>query len=182
MNAACGFLVATSKVRVHTMGMKKFVFFLTLVLAINVSPFAYADEIVIDGYATINYPSTIKLNKKGCQNIAFEYVTDENLPRENTAFMVAITPNESKRVYGYAAWLSTLTFMGDKALPSMARIGVLQVKVCRKAFMHSPSSTKLTLASKPGIYTVYFNAGKYDANTGSLSEDRIEIKRKIKFL
>jgi hypothetical protein len=142
---------------------------------------AHADQIVLDGYATLNYPSTVKLNRTGCQNIPFEYVTDENLSRENTVFLVAITPNNSKRVYGYAAWLSTQTYMGDKALPPMARIGVLQVKVCRKAFMYSSLSTKLTLASKPGTYTVYFNAGNTDPVTGSVIGERIEIKRKIKF-
>ena len=154
---------------------------MTLVLAMGVIPSAHAEEIIIDGYVTINYPATVKLKKTGCQNIAFKYVTDENLSRENTVFLVAITPNDSKRVYGYAAWFSTQTYMGDKALPPMARIGVLQVKVCRKAFMYSSNSTKLTLASKPGTYTVYFNAGTYDA-TGSLTGEKIELKRKIKFV
>ncbi len=165
----------------HNGVMKRLIFLSTLVLAMGVIPSAHADEIVIDGYVTINYPTTVKLKKTGCQNIAFKYETDENLPREDTVFLVAITPNDSKRVYGYAAWLSTLTYMGDKALPPMARIGVLQVKVCRKAFMYSSKSTKLTLASKPGTYTVYFNAGTYDA-TGTLTGKKIEFKRKIKFV
>ena len=161
--------------------MRKLMFLLTLVLAMGVIPSAHAEEIIIDGYVTINYPATVKLNKTGCQNIAFKYVTDENLSRENTVFLVAITPNDSKRVYGYAAWFSTQTYMGDEALPPMARIGVLQVKVCRKAFMASSKSTKLTLASKPGTYTVVFGAGTYDA-TGSLTGEKIEFKRKIKFV
>ena len=164
----------------HTREMKRLIFLLTLVLAMGVIPSAHAEEITIEGYVTINYPATVKLNKTGCQNIAFKYVTDENLPRENSVFLVAITPNDSKRVYGYAAWISTLTYMGDQALPPMARIGVLQVKICRKAFMYSSKSTKLTLASKPGTYTIYFNAGTYD-ETGSLSGEKIELKRKIKF-
>ncbi|MSV56956.1 MAG: hypothetical protein F2906_07135 [Actinobacteria bacterium] len=160
--------------------MKRLIFLLTLVLAMGVIPSAHAEEITIDGYVTINYPATVKLNQTGCQNIAFKYVTDENLPRENSVFLVSITPNDSKRVYGYAAWMSTLTYMGDQALPPMARIGVLQVKICRKAFMYSSKSTKLTLASKPGTYTIYFNAGTYDEN-GSLTGEKIEFKRKIKF-
>ena len=165
----------------HNRDMRKLIFLLTLVLAMGVIPSAHAEEIIIDGYVTINYPATVKLNKTGCQNIAFKYVTDENLSRENTVFLVAITPNDSKRVYGYAAWFSTQTYMGDEALPPMARIGVLQVKVCRKAFMASSKSTKLTLASKPGTYTVVFGAGTYDA-TGSLTGEKIEFKRKIKFV
>jgi hypothetical protein len=84
-------------------------------------------------------------------------------------------------VYGYAAWFSTQTSLGDKALPPMARIGVLQVKVCRTAFMYSKSSTKLTLAAKPGVYTVNFNAGNTDPVTGSLIGEKIELTRKIKF-
>jgi hypothetical protein len=161
--------------------MRRLIFLLTLVLAMGVIPSAHAEEIIIDGYVTINYPATVKLNKTGCQNIAFKYVTDEILSRENTVFLVAITPNDSKRVYGYAALFSTQTYMGDEALPPMARIGVLQVKVCRKAFMYSSKSTKLTLASKPGSYTIYFNAGTYD-ETGSLTGKKIEFKRKIKFV
>jgi hypothetical protein len=161
--------------------MRRYIFPLSLILAIGVIPAAHAEEIIIDGYVTINYPAMVKLNKTGCQNIAFKYVTDDDLPRENTVFLVAITPNDSKRVYGYAAWASTQTYMGDQALPPMARIGVLQVKICRKAFMYSAKSTKLTLASKPGTYTVYFNAGTYD-ETGSLTGEKIEFKRKIKFV
>jgi hypothetical protein len=123
----------------------------------------------------------VKLKKTGCQNIPFKYVTDENLSRENTVFIVAITPKESNRVFGFATWLSTQTSMGEKALPPMARIGVLQVKICRKAFMYSRNSTNLTLAAKPGTYTANFRAGNTDPVTGSLIGERIELTREIKF-
>jgi len=147
----------------------------------GIIPSAQADQVVINGYATLDFPVSVKLNKTGCQNIPFEYITDDNLARENTVFLVAITPNSSKRVYGYAVWFSTQTYMGDKALPPMPRIGVLQVKVCRKAFMYSSTSTQLTLAAKPGTYTVKFNAGNTDPVTGSVFGEKIELTRKIKF-
>jgi hypothetical protein len=174
-------MVATLEHKVQTGMVRRIVCLLALILSVGVVPTARADQIVIDGYATIDFPASVKLNKTGCQNIPFKYVTDDNLSRENTVFLVAITPNESKRVYGFATWFSTQTSLGDKALPPMARIGVLQVKVCRKAFMYSPSSTKLTLAAKPGTYTVNFNAGNTDPATGSLIGEKIEITRKIKF-
>ena len=161
--------------------MKRFIFLLALSLTVGVFPSAQAVQIVIDRYATIDYANKVKLNKTGCQNIPFKFVTDDDLARENTFFFIAITPNESKRVYGYAAWFSTQTSLGDKAHPPMARIGVLQVKVCRKAFMYAPSSTTLTLAAKPGTYTVYFNAGTTDPVTGAVVGEKIEIKRFIKF-
>jgi hypothetical protein len=167
--------------RVHNSVMKRRILLSTLVLVLGFIPSAYADQVILDGYVTLDYPGMVKLNKTGCQNIPFKYVTDENLSRENTVFLVAITPNDSKRVYGYAAWFSTQTHLGDKALPPMARIGVLKVKVCRKAFMYSSLSTKLTLASKPGTYTVYFNAGNTDPITGSVIGERIELKRTIRF-
>ena len=162
--------------------MKKLRFFSILILIIGFIPSAHADQITIDGYVTIDYPATVKLKKTGCQNIPFKFVTDENLSRENTVFVIAITPINSKRVYGYAAWFSTQTSQGDQALPAMARIGVLQVKICRKAFMYSSKSTNLTLASKPGVYKIYFNASHTDPVTGSLIGEKIELTRKIKFV
>lgn len=161
--------------------MRRFRFLFALILTLGLVPAAHADQIVLDGYVTFDYPSEVKLKKVGCQNIPFKYVTDDNLPRENTVFLVAITPNGSKRIYGFATWLSTQTSLGERALPPMARIGVLQVKICRKAYMSSPSSTKLTLGAKPGIYTISFNAGNTDPVTGSLIGEKIELTRKIKF-
>ena len=151
-------------------------------LSTGVFPPAQAAQIIIDRYATIDYATKVKLTKSGCQNIPFRFVTDDDLARENTFFFVAITPNDSKRLYGYAAWFSTQTSLGDKAHPPMARIGVLQVKVCRKAFMYAPSSTTLTLAAKPGTYTVHFNAGTTDPLTGAVVGEKIELTRKINFL
>jgi hypothetical protein len=47
--------------------------------------------------------------------------------------------------------------------------------------MFSSTSTQLTLAAKPGTYTVKFNAGITDPITGSVIGKKIELTRKIKF-
>lgn len=142
---------------------------------------ANADEVVLEGFATFNFPSTVKLRKTGCQEIKVNYVTDEDLPRENSVMIVAITPMNSRRAHGYAAWLSTLTYMGEDALPAMARIGTLPIKVCRKAWMFSAKATKLTPAITPGTYQIIFGGSFYDAVTGEMNDGKIEISRKIKF-
>lgn len=136
---------------------------------------------MIPGYANINFPSTVKLKQSGCQSIPFRYVTDENLERENTVFLVAITPLNSKKAFGYATWFSTQTSQGDKALPSMARIGTLLVKVCRKSFLSSSKATKKTPGISPGTYRVFFNASATDSITGVLIGEKVEILRTIKF-
>jgi hypothetical protein len=161
--------------------MKRTIFLFTLILALNMIPSANASQIVIDGYATIDYPATVKLKNSGCQNIPFNYVTDDDLPRENSVFIVAITPLESKRVYGTAVWFSTQTYLGERAQPPMARIGVLKVKICRKAFKYSSNSQNLTLASRPGKFALYFSASMTDPVNGSLIGEKTEIKRFIKF-
>jgi hypothetical protein len=142
---------------------------------------ARADEVVLDGFATLNYPAEVKLKAKGCQEIPIRYVTDDNLSRENTVFLVSITPTNSKQSHGYAAWFSTQTAMGEKALPPMARIGALQVKVCRKAFIYSTAATKKTPGIKPGKYRIFFNAGNMDPESGRVVGEKIEIIRVIKF-
>lgn len=150
-------------------------------LLFGMMPNAAASEIVIPGFATVNYPESVKLKKTGCQNIPFKYLTDENLVRENTVFLIAIAPQNSKRVYGFVAWMSTQTSMGENALPSMARIGVLQLKVCRKAFKYSSQATRKTPAITPGNHRIFFNAGNVDPVTGSILGEKIEIIREIEF-
>lgn len=161
--------------------MKRLSAFLFLVMSLIISSPAHADSVVIEGFATLDYPSEVKLKATGCQEIPIRYITEENLPRENTTFLVAVTPNDSKQTYGYAAWLSTQTSKGKKALPSMARIGTLKLKVCRKAFFYSSAATKKTPGIKRGTYRIFFNAGNLDPQTGALVGDKIEIIRFIKF-
>jgi len=161
--------------------MRKRTISLLICLTLGLMPEANADQVAIDGFATLNYPAKVKLKSTGCQEILFDYVTDDTLARENTVFFVAITPTNSKQSLGYAAWFSTQTYMGEKALPPMARIGTLRVKVCRKAFMYSTAATKKTPGINPGTYRVYFDAGNLDPETGAISGEKIEITRLIKF-
>jgi len=161
--------------------MKTIAIFVCVIMSLAVAPTAHADQVVIDGFATLNYPVNVKLKVTGCQQIPINYVTDDALSRENTVFIVAITPINSKQSYGYAAWISTQTSKGEKALPPMARIGTLQVKVCRKAFFYSSSATRKTPGINKGTYRIFFDAGNLDPQTGAVVGDKIEIERSIKF-
>jgi hypothetical protein len=168
-------------VKGYISAVKKTLWTVIVVMFLGSMPNAEASEIVIPGFATVNYSDSVKLKKTGCQNIPFNYVTDENLVRENTTFLIAITPKNTKRVYGYVVWFSTQTSKGENALPAMARIGILQLKVCRKAFMYSSESNRKTLAIAPGTYRIFFSAGNIDPVTGALAGEKIEIVRSIKF-
>lgn len=151
-----------------------------LFLMLSVAP-AGADEVELPGYTKLTYPESVKLKKNGCQKINVSYETEEALSRENTFFLIAITPKTSKRSVGSAAWFATLTHMGDKALPAMSRIGALQVKVCRKAWLFSANATKLTPAVQPGSYRIFFIGGTIDPATGATMQEKVEIIRSISF-
>ena len=144
-------------------------------------PNAAADEIVIPGFATISYPNQVKLKKTGCQELPFKYVIDENLAMENTVFAVAISPMNTKKAFGAALWFSRQTYMGESALPSMARIGVLQVKVCRKPFVFNSKTTKKMPAINPGVHRMIIDASYTDPKTGALIGDTIELIKTIRF-
>lgn len=161
--------------------MKKLILLPLVSIFLSTMAPAYADQVTLGGFATFTYPSIVKLKKSGCQEIPVGYVTDDNLSRENTVFLVAIIPKTSKRAYGYAAWFSTQTYMGEKALPPMSRIGILQIKVCRKAWIYFSKATRPTPAIVPGTYRLFFKGGNADPVTGELRDEKIEITRTIKF-
>jgi hypothetical protein len=161
--------------------MKKRATILAILFLFASSPIANADEVVLDGFATFNFPTKVKLKSSGCQEIQVKYITDENLARENTVMIVAITPTNSRRAYGYAAWMSNLTFMGENALPAMSRIGTLPIKVCRKDWLYSSKATNKTPAVFPGNFRIVFGGSTYDAITGEMNQEKIEIYRKITF-
>ena len=161
--------------------MKKIIALTISILAITPLSSAQADQVLIPGFANISYQSRVKLVKTGCQEISFKYETDENLSRENTVFLIAITPQKTKKAFGYVAWFSTQTYMGESALPPMARIGVLRMKVCRKPFLYSPNSTTKTPGISPGTYRLFFNAGTTNSITGELEGTKIELIRSITF-
>ena len=146
-----------------------------------VIPSANAEEVTIENVVTLSYPDQVKLKKTGCQEVPIRFVTSDNLSRENTFFFAAITPMENKRAFGYSAWFSKQTHLGEKSLPAMARIGTLKLKVCRKAFMYSRSATKKTPGIRPGIYRIFLNAGQLDPNTGAVTGEKIETIQSIEF-
>ena len=144
-------------------------------------PSANAEEVLIENVVTLSYPDQVKLKKSGCQEVPVKFVTDDNLSRENTFFFAAITPMKNKRALGYSAWFSKQTYLGDKSLPPMARIGTLKLKICRKAFMYSTSASKKTPGVNPGIYRIFLNAGQLDPKTGVVTGEKIETIRSIEF-
>ena len=161
--------------------MKKVILLPLISLLITVATPAYADEATLEGFATFSYSSVVKLKKTGCQVIPIKYVTNEDLPRENTVFLVAITPKTNKTAYGYEAWFSTQTYMGDDAPPTMSRVGVLNLKVCRKPWLYSSKATKKTPAIVPGTYRLFFDGGYRDPITGEVLGEKTEVIKTIKF-
>ena len=153
---------------------------LTLSLSLGVAP-AKADDVTIPGFATINYSNVVKLKTKGCQELKFSYVTDENLALENTVFLVQLVHKSKKIVYGGAAWFSTFTSKGPEALPSMPRIGSLKIKICRNSWvMGTGSNQQKYPAVNPGTYRLYFAGGYVDPETGSKTGEKIEVIKSLK--
>jgi hypothetical protein len=161
--------------------MKRWTVLLVFIITFNSPHAAIADQVELEGFATFTYPTSVKLKKSGCQEIKVNYTTNEDLARENTVMIVAIIPLNSRRAYGYAAWMSTLTYMGESALPPMSRIGTLPIKVCRKKWLYSSKASRLTPAIYPGTFKIVFGGSTYDAVTGEMNQEKLEIYRKITF-
>jgi hypothetical protein len=153
-----------------------------LSLILGVSP-AKADDVTIPGFAVLSYSKIIKLKAKGCQEMKFEYTTEENLPRENTVFLVQLVHKTKKIVYGGTAWFSTFTYMGEDSLPAMPRIGTLKMKLCRNGWIagSGPNQQKYP-AVNPGKYRLYFVGGFVDPETGGPIGDKIEIFKSLKLI
>lgn len=167
--------------RGYLVKMKKLILLLLMSIFLSTMTPASADQVTLNGFSTFTYPGAVKLKKSGCQEIPIGYVTDEKLPREDTAFLIVITPKSNKKAYGLVAWFSTLTYMGENAMPANSRIGTLKIKVCRKPWLYSSKATKLTPAITPGTYRIFFDGSFVDPITGGLVGEKIEIIRTIKF-
>ena len=161
--------------------MKTRLIYLLIILTFLAPP-TYASEVDLPGYAQFTYPDSVILKKSGCQRIGVSYKTYDELPREDTVFLIAITSKKDKRSVGAAAWFSKLTYMGAGALPAMSRIGTLELKVCRKPWRFSSSADKLTPSVKPGTYRIFFVGGRIDPVSGQTMPDKEEIIRFIKFI
>lgn len=151
------------------------VFFLYAFLMIDKAN-AVTKTTVLPGFANLTYSNSIKLNSKGCQEIKFAYVVDENLPLVNTAFIVQLVHKSKKIIYGYSYWFSDISTTDE--LPSMSRIGTLPMKICRNNWeVKTKTETTKYIGVKPGSYKLYFAFGFYDGiNVG----DKKVINESIK--
>lgn len=148
--------------------------------AVNTIPvFAASTSMVLPGFAEINYPNSIKLKAKGCQEIKFEYVIAEELQSKDSVYVIQLVHKSKKIVYGGVAWFSELTYTGEN-FPSMSRIGVLPMKICRNNWVFKANSGATNYSAvKPGSYDFYFSYG-YLAQDGSVLGEKNIIRKPIK--
>ena len=139
-------------------------------------------ETVIPGYVSVKYPSQIKLKSSGCQNINFDYLIDQNLPLENTVWLVQIVHLTKNQLFGGTAWFSVLTYKGEDAIPSLPRAGKRIAKVCRNKWTQTSSDAKENyLGIKPGKYRLYFAGVTLDPDSGSLLGEKTEVFKTVIF-
>ena len=155
-------------------------FTISIFTTLNIIPvFAASTSTVLPGFAKINYPNSIKLKSKNCQEIKFEYVIDEELQSKDSVYVIQLVHKSKKIVYGGVAWFSELTYTGEN-FPSMSRIGVLPMKICRNNWVFKANSgTTNYSAIKPGSYDFYFSYG-YLAPDGNVLGEKKIIRKPIK--
>jgi hypothetical protein len=128
---------------------------------------------VLPGFADLTYPDSIKLKKKGCQEIKFSYVIDENLSLVNTAFIIQLVHKTKKIMYGYGYWFSDVST--SDGLPSMSRIGAIPMKICRNNWeVKSKNEITKYVGVKPGLYDLYFAFGSY--GEGVVSDKKVILE------
>lgn len=161
--------------------MRRTIFGLIFVILLSYTPAAHAADVTIEGFANITYEDSVKLKKTGCQDLTFPYMTDDNLVRENTVFLVQLVHKSKKIIYGSAVWFSKVTSKGIDALPSMSRIGTLKIKICRTAWTMGAGANKERLpAVTPGTYRLYFAGGYLDPETGMKTGDKVEVYKTLR--
>jgi hypothetical protein len=133
---------------------------------------------ILENFVQINYSDSIKLKSKGCQELKFNYIIDDNLPLEKTVFIIQLVHKSKKIIYGYGFWFSDID--PDDGLPSMSRIGTIPMKICRNNWQ-TKSDTGVTKYTgvKPGDYDLYFAYGYYDKIDVT---DKKVIRQPIKLL
>lgn len=154
-----------------------------LAIALGMSTPAVADTTVkIPGFTEITYPTTVKIGNSGCKTVKFTYVNDEDLPQENSVFLIQILHKTKKVTHGYGAWFSTMTANPSSVdLGPLPRAGVIPVKLCKKKWTSGTGANKASLAATPpGTYRIYFAAGFVDAVTGAPLEGKLEIFKTLK--
>jgi hypothetical protein len=161
-----------------------FVLSLVLLISLNInmnSSFADSKITVLPGFASIQHSDSIKLRSKGCQEIKFEYIIDEELQSNDSVILIQLVHKSKKIVYGGVVWFSELTYTSSN-FPSMSRIGILPMKICRNSwlFKSNSESTKYT-AVKPGLYDFYFSYG-YLTLDGRVLGDKSVIRKSVKLV
>jgi len=161
--------------------VRRTIFGSVLVILLSHTPAAHAADVRIEGFANLSYVDSVKLKKTGCQDLTFSYMTDDDLARENTVFLVQLVHNSKKTIYGSAVWFSKITSKGPEALPPMSRIGTLKIKICRTAWTMGTGANKEKLpAIGTGTYRLYFAGGYLDPETGLKTGDKVEVYKTLK--
>jgi hypothetical protein len=161
--------------------MRRAIFILLTVVLLGYMPTAHGAEVKIEGFANLTYEDSVRLNTARCQDLKFSYVTEDDLARENTVFLVQLVHKSKKLIYGGAVWFSKFTSDGPDALPAMSRIGTLKIKVCRNSWSLGTGENKEKFpAVKPGTYRLYFAGGYVDPESGEKTGDKVEVFRTLK--
>jgi len=135
--------------------------------------------IQVPNFATITYPSVVKLKKTSCQTINIEYEINSELNTELAAMTIQIVNMEKKIVYGGMAWWgpNIPNFQTDMSMPL---IGVLPLKVCKKAWSLGKDDPIKYSAVKANKYDIYIAYGHYPS-TGTGPVDKKTVTGKISF-
>jgi hypothetical protein len=154
------------------------------ILLASISTAKEMETIAIPGFATFKYEKSVKLKRKGCQRIPFQYVTEDSLPRENTGMAVLIDNGVPKDGIAYAlsGWFTKLTYEGAPKIDYVwPRIGTIDLKVCRRNWQSGEgSSINKFKKVKPGEYEITFTAFYIDEKMGK-PKNELVLKSKIIF-
>jgi hypothetical protein len=135
--------------------------------------------IQVPNFATITYPSVVKLKKTSCQTINIEYEMNSALNTDLAAMAIQIGNIEKKIVYGGVVWWGE-NIPSINTDMSMPLIGALPLKVCKKAWTLGKVNPIKYSAVKANQYDVYIGYGYYSpTSTGPI--DKKTVTSKISF-
>lgn len=145
------------------------------------SSIAQASQTIIQvpNFATISYPSVVKFNKYSCQTINIEYEMNSELNTELAAMAIQIVDIKKKIKYGGVAWWGT-NIPKLQTDMSMPLIGVLPLKVCKKAWSVGKVDPIKYSAVRANKYDLYIGYGYY-SSTGTDLVDKKTATGKISF-
>jgi hypothetical protein len=150
------------------------------VLMVNISV-AQTNQTVIQvpNFATLTYPSVVKLKNTTCQTISIEYEINSDLDTELAAMIIQIVNIKKKIIYGGVAWWgpNIPNLQTDNAMPL---IGALPMKVCKKAWSLGKVDPIKYSAVKANQFDVYVSYG-YMSSSGTAPVDKKVETSKIRF-